>query len=337
MDLSSVGRRFRGSLLHLVTMSCLLAAGVGGCVARFRAPPQQVATRPATTAPEVWTLPGPRYGNWVYERRDLLRESPGEPVPYRRQTRPGRIIEGQLIGVPFLPLKDYFRRPEMTPAQMNALPKAPLQRAYAALMLELDSPMPLYPLRITVGEPVVGVSNIACFNRFGHRLDYGTIEREVTVEGVQDVTCRVGWFPECKRIRVHLRFRFPWGPSVDVSEYLWLADGLGEVKRVEHITGWIWLFWMESAYEYSLVSFEPVTVPARTRPAASRILGGRAPDRQGAPDERIDWSRIAVTFDQVFPQPRVSGMYVELVDEGRDGIGRATREMRRRRAGQEPD
>lgn len=288
-----------------VGAACVLFVGWGGCASRFHVPPPQTPAQPTTTTtslPAMWKLPPPRYGNWLFERRDLLHEEPAGPSPYARQTRPGRIIEGRLIGSPFLPIKSYLRRPEMTPAEMNALPKAPLLRAYAALMLELDSPMPLYPLVMPWDASVIDVSNIGCFDRTGHRLDYGTITREVRVEGREGVFCRAGWFPDCVRLRIDLRLRFPWSPSVDVTEYLWLADGLGEVRRVEHITGWMWLFWIESAYEYSLASFEPVEAKSPTRPAVSQPVA-----------EPINWSCIAVVFDRVFPRPRVSGMYVEQV------------------------
>ncbi|MGB9623354.1 MAG: hypothetical protein ACPMAQ_00690 [Phycisphaerae bacterium] len=288
-----------GRWVILVGVACVSLQG--GCAARFRAPPQPAAEYPTTAGmPAVWTLPAPRYGSWAYERRDLMQEGPAEDALYRRVTRPGRIMEGDLIGIPFLPLEAYLRRPEMTPARMNALPKAPLRRAYAALIIELDSPMPLYPLEIRPREPILEVSNLGCFDRNGHRIEYGSIEREVIAEGREDVLCPAGRFPGCIRLRLDLRFRFPWGPSVDVTEYLWLAEGFGEVQRVEHITGWIWLFWIESAYQYSLVSFEPApTTGPTTQPA----------------EELLNWSRMAVTFDRVFPRPRMSGLYVELVGE----------------------
>jgi len=288
-----------GRCVILLAVACLFLQG--GCAARFRAPPQPAAEHPATAGmPAVWSLPAPRYGSWFYERRDLMHEGPAEDALYRRVIRPGRILEGVLVGVPFLPLEGYLRRPEMTPAEMNALPKAPLRWAYAALLIELDSPMPLYPLEIRPGESILGVSNLGCFDRNGHRIEYGSIEREVIAEGREDVLCPAGRFVGCMRIRVDLRLRFPWGPSVDVTEYLWLAEGFGEVQRVEHITGWIWLFWIESAYQYALVSFEPAPATGPTTQPA---------------EEPLDWSRIAVVFDRVFPRPRMSGMYVELVGE----------------------
>ncbi len=277
---------------------------LAGCTSRFHSPaPYTAGPSPTATdsAPREWVLPFPRDGDWVYERRDILRREPDLPVLYRRLTRPARIVEAELIDTPLLPIREYFRRPSMTPEEVNALPKAPL-KARAALMIELDEPMPLYPARLPSDRPVVGSSVIRCYNRGGHRVAEGRIEREVTAEGLEDVTVPAGIFASCKRIRVDLRLRFPLGPTLDVTEYIWLADRLGEVRRIEHISGWFLIVPVESAYEYALVSFGAVPA-ADTAPA---VPGAGPP---------AHWSRLAVLFDRVFPGPSVSGLYVELVGE----------------------
>ncbi len=288
-------------------LACVLFVLTPGCAARFRTPARHVSAAPSTAAsrPPAWTLSAPRNGEWVYERIDMLQDPPDLPVFYPRQTRTTREIQSALIGVPLLPIESYLRRPGMTPEEQNALPKLPM-RARAIAMIEIEAPMPFYPAELPVDRPALATSPIGGFNRAGYRVAYGLLEREVFAEGIEDVTCPAGVFRDCKRIRVALRFRFEWGPTIDATEYLWLADGLGEVQRIEHIVGWFVLIPVESAYRYSLVSFTP----------AVEATSAASPPAAPAPEGPKAWSRVLVTFDRVFPQPSVSGMYVELVRDG---------------------
>lgn len=277
---------------------------LGGCLAGVRMPEAAPApSSQASTRPSVWELPAGLEGRWVYERRDLVRRGRDDPEPYVRRISGGRIREGQLLNTVFLPIERYLRRPAMTPEQMEALPKAPL-RARAALMVELDPPISLYPAQVSTTEPLVESAEVGLFDRRGHRIYLGRVEREIQTQGLEEVTCPAGTFRSCKRLRIGLRFRFPWGASADIDEYLWLDDAVGEVRRVERISVLYWVFWMEGAYEYRLVSYDPKP----SAPAANRS-GGPAEDG-GAP---ILWSRAAAVFDRVFPHPRLSGLYAERV------------------------
>jgi len=206
----------------------------------------------------------------------------------------GLQTEGALITRRFLPLTTYIRRPEMSPEQLNALPKAPLL-GYAAVIVELDQPMPYYPATIRLGETVTNTSVIGCYDRLGRKFFPGTVQRTATAECYEDVTCPAGEFKQCKRMRIELKFRFPLAVSTDVTEYRWFADGVGEVRRLEHLTCVILVFWMEATYDYRLVSYfldSPESQPTETPPR--------------------DWTCIAALFDRTFPHPRLSGMHVEL-------------------------
>jgi len=261
----------------------------------------------ASTAQSAWKLPAGLEGRWVYERRDLVRRGRDDPEPYLRRISGGRVREGQLLDVVFLPIERYLRRPSARPEQMEAQPKAPL-RARAALMVELDPPISLYPTSISTSGPLVESAEVGLFDRRGHRVYLGRVEREIQTQGLEEVTCPAGTFRSCKRLRIGLRFRFPWGASADIDEYLWLDDAVGEVRRVERISVLYWVFWMEAAYEYRLVSYEP------------EASGPVAADRSGKPEEDgnapILWSRAAAVFDRVFPHPRLSGLYAERVPPG---------------------
>ena len=286
----------------MVTAAMLLAASMG-CAGRFRPPSGHDMPPRSVEAAEVWTLPSPRLGHRIFERKNLMRN---ETDQYAQIVEPDRVIEGACIGRPFLAIREYLRRPEMTPQEMESLPKAPL-KAHYALMFELDSPRRLYPQRIHRGEPAVATSKIGCFDQNGHRFYYGRVTRTAVTEGLEDVSCPAGEFKDCRRVRVELAFRFPWGPVVDVTRYMWLAEGVGEVRRIEHVRGVVWLLFLESAYEYLLVSF----APAEPHVASSST---------SKPAEALGiWSCIAVLFDRTFPQPRVSGVLVELTEtEGAD-------------------
>ncbi|MBN1488530.1 MAG: hypothetical protein JXA69_01315 [Phycisphaerae bacterium] len=286
----------------LATAAMLLPASMG-CAGRFRPPPGHDMPPPAAEVAEIWTLPSPRLGHRIFERKNLMRN---ETDQYAQIVEPDRVIEGACIGRPFLAIREYLRRPEMTPREMESLPKAPL-KAHYALMFELDSPRRLYPQQLRRGEPALATSRVGCFDQNGHRFCYGRVTRTAVTEGIEDVSCPAGEFKDCRRLRVELEFRFPWGPVVDVTRYMWLAEGVGEVRRIEHVRGVVWLLFLESAYEYLLVSFTP-TEPYVTSSPTSK------------PAEALGvWSCIAVLFDRTFPQPRVGGVLVELTEaEGAD-------------------
>ena len=225
---------------------------------------------------------------------NILQRDPELPALYARRMRRDRQLEGRLIEMPLRPLQDYLRRPDMTPEQARALPTPPFQNL-TAVVIELETPLPLYPSALRLDRAAVDASPIRRFHRSGYQTAEGTIEREVIAEGSEDVICPAGTFRGCKRIRVELRLRFLWGPNIDVTEYIWLADRLGEVRRIEHIQGCFFVFFLESAYQYSLLSFEPA---ADSRPAV----------------ESPRWSRILATFDKVFPNPSLGGLCVEFAE-----------------------
>jgi hypothetical protein len=266
-----------------------------GCGGRFRVNqlkgPQ---TQPTTQAADVWHLPLPASGNWLWERHDLDAEPDAPRSLYVKKVSPGRQIEGGLIARRFPPLADCIRRPGMTPEQTRALPKAPI-RAYAAIILELSHPMPYYPAEIRIGQSVYGSAGAGCYDRFGRCFFYGTVERTATAEGYEDVTCPAGEYKQCKRIKIELRFRFPWNTNIDVTEYRWFADGVGEVRRLEHVDCTLWIFSLNATNDYLLVSFFPDATASQ------------------AADAPRNWSTIAVIFDRLIPHPRITGAYVELV------------------------
>jgi hypothetical protein len=305
----------RGWYRKVQVLSLLVCGLAAGCAREFRPPGKGVVQAPeAATAsgPAVVSIGRTRYGRWVYERRSLMGGDSDTAQSYVRLVRPGRRIEGEFVGKQFGPIAGYLRRPEMTPEQMEGLPKAPIKhKRRAAYMIEIASPAPLCPESLRLGETQTDRSEIGVFDYRGHRTHLGTVERTAAAEGIEDVRTPAGLYPGCVRVRTEIAIRLSFAVRMDVELYQWFAPGFGEVRRVEHFTALVWVFWMESAYDYVLRAFVPDDV------SAARAAGERM----------RKWSRAAIWFDRTFPRPRVAGLYIELVNGGgtRPATGRAAK------------
>ena len=139
------------------------------------------------------------------------------------------------------------------------------------------------------------IVQLCCYNRDGHLVRRGTVTRKIQFEGFEDVEGDGVLYADCPRLRITTRIRVRWGPRVDLTEYVWLADGVGEVRRTERIQGFVFLTLFGGVYTYELMN-TPHTV-VRASGAASA-----APRR---------WSRCAVFLESVFPNPLLGGLIIE--------------------------
>lgn len=206
-------------------------------------------------------------------------------------------MEGSLVFREFLPIEKYLqqRGPASRPAGAKP-PKAPLEGG-TAFMFELFEPLEPFPSELVPGTPIVESTPVVYYDYDGRRLSRGTLTRSVEIEGFEHVATPGGEFPDCLRLRLDLTVQIPWTVHMDWTSYMWLSAEIGEVRRIEQMSGWFLIFWFDSRYEYRLLSGDPVL--HRPRDEAIR------PPR---------WKYGAVLMDRVVPRPRITGMVVDYAD-----------------------
>ena len=279
----------RRSILVLVAA----AAGQSGCAGRWqeelRRPQSQPETQTFDLRPylEAW-----RFGRWTYERSQPGHEGP--PQQYTRITGPTRMTEGRLLGREIRPLGEYIHQPVPTsrPAEHRRI-KPPLQGG-TGFMFELLVPMEPFPASLKPGQRITSATPIIYCEYDGRMLARGTLTRLVEIDGIEDVSCPAGEYADCLRIRLDMTVTLPWLLHLDWSSYLWLSRQVGEVRRLEHMSGWFVVFPFESTHEYALVAGRPFP------PVAGAPVSGEP-----------RWQFGAVLLNRAVPSPEIGGLVVD--------------------------
>jgi len=197
---------------------------------------------------------------------------------------------------PFLPLQRYLEPADILTSRADGGPRpsAPMKEG-TAVFFELARPLEPIPPELETTSPITSTTAVRYFSYHGKPLATGTMTRQVQIEGFEDVECPAGRFEHCLRVRVDLTVRFPWRVIVDLTSYLWLSPKVGEVRRVQHISGWFLIFWFGNVHEYQLVSFTPAHA---------------GPGSAGLPPPQ--WAYGAILFERAAPHPQIAGMIVDL-------------------------
>ncbi|MBI4581117.1 MAG: hypothetical protein HY718_15545 [Planctomycetes bacterium] len=275
-------------------LGLIVLLSLAGCGGRWRSAIKAVQSQPAVQESGIEPyLRATRVGRWTYECREVGR---GDIAPrtYVREANLLGTMEGKLLGREFLPIEQYLRLPPTAtaPAEANP-PQAPLKGG-TAFMFELTEPIDPYPPELAAGQPITSTSPIRYYDYDGRLLSQGTLTRTAQIEGVEEVECPAGRFPDCLRLRVDFTLHLPWLIRLDWSSYLWLSTQVGEVRRLEHMSGWFWILWFSGTHEYLLVSSEV--------PAAGPGAGRTPPPR---------WRYGAVVLNRAIPRPQIGGLVVD--------------------------
>lgn len=284
----------------------LLASGLllsSGCLRP--APPQldlEQLRPPAEKLDLSAYIRAARFGEWVYERRELPLREESEPSRVVRRVTAERYSEGNLVGRGLPPLERYLQKPppEGDSETAEDIPREPpphLSSRENPYLLELVEPMEPVPLELAKHNPLMSASELRYYGRRGRLEMTGTLTRRVELEGVQDVDCPAGHFVNCLRIKLEMHIEFPFGPSIDWNSYSWLSAEAGEVRRIEEFSGLFWIFGFGSAHEFRLVSYNLQAVETRPVELSPR------------------WARGLITLDRGIPRPRISGLIFDFENE----------------------
>ncbi|MHC4063700.1 MAG: hypothetical protein ACYSUI_04270 [Planctomycetota bacterium] len=292
----------------------VLLAAAGGCgPAAWRPALERVRPGAPNTAIDLTPHLQPSIeGSAVYARWSLS-DQDEPPQLYERRPGAGTLTEGAMAAKRITTVAEYLEPTAKARYRRGALWPEDPKRSGAAFFLEFDPPLVYLPASIDVDTTFQQRGRMRYHNRDAAGLREGTVSREVTFEGFETVHAGGIEYPDCARLRIECRYRLRWGPRVNTTEYVWLARGIGEVSRVERVSGLAWLVYFTEAYAYELIE-PPLLQPSST--------GESQPQVQA-------WSRCAVFLDRVLPHPRLGGLAVELAPStAPNTVARATRARR---------
>lgn len=300
------GRPCGPSVRTFVLCAAWSMLGLPGCIGPWRPPRNHVSEPPPLTHVSQFRrcLAANRVGRWVYERRPLP-EREGRPTrTHVRQVGVGRLSEGLLDDRSFLRIERYLDLgPQATSRPADTVeagsptplrPRAPLEGGTGIFFRLAESADPIPPELESVSA-ITGETRVTYYDYRGIPQATGALKRVTELEGIEDVETPAGRFEACYRVRVDLTIRFPWLAIIDLTHYLWLSPEVGEVRRVQRLTGWFLIFPFASADEYRLVSCSPSAASARA---------------VEMPPPR--WQSGAVLLEGDYPTLRIAGMVIDL-------------------------
>ncbi len=281
-----------------VTLSMWLAICGGGCGGKWHPPNRTETASPQSRPTLVECLRVDGQGRRIYERRDYPVRKGASTSVYARDYHRDRIQEGMLVDRALLPLDRYLRNVTTQPATEKR-PKLSFGR-FMTIFFEVTDPLPTMPLDLDLKQPIQSTTSIRYFDYLGRPAMWGTVTREAEIEGYEDVECPAGRFEDCLRVRVDLKVHFPWTMMADLKHYVWLSPRVGEVRRLQSLTGWFLIFLFGSTQEYRLMSYSSSSATGQAELSPAAIAPG--------------WKRGLVVFDRGYPYVRIGGMVVDLAD-----------------------
>ena len=209
----------------------------------------------------------------------------GGETPYSQETGRRR-TEGRMCGGVFPAVDDYISGRAAWPDPKDTV-----------FFLEFTPPLPEWPAAISGSSPAEWTASVSCFEpcgQPGEPFRVGTVTRSVRLLSVGARADALGRaYDDC--VVLGGVTTFDLGVTLlRVEEVVWLAPGVGVVRRQETITGVLLsLFQMSASYQYSLVQL------SAEKP--------RAGDRR--------FRRVALCLESKIP-PKVGGAIVEWPDDG---------------------
>ena len=178
-------------------------------------------------------------------------------------------------------------------------------QSHAAFFMRFEPALGCTPNRVVGGSELVCESGVQMFNWQGRPNYKGRVGRHLYFEGFDRVQIGQIEYDDCLLLRAEMHFRFPWIGRVDTTEFIWLARGIGEVRRLARWRGFVFLAFFDEMSRYELVEYHPGDVkssPGETHSAAA----------EGAADGYLRaWRQCAVFLQPALPRPQLAGLLVE--------------------------
>ncbi len=279
------------------TLVVAFVAGLGGCTPAWRPPAETVKIAEARQRVDLADYaPASREVARTFTRLEL-ESSPTDTTEYRRRYSGRWRVEGVMANSPAGSLSDYLGENAPRSADRWRLWPVGPNRKGAAFFLEFEPPLVYLPASIEADRRVSQTVALRYFNRDGIPRRRGSVKRTIELEGFETVIANGTSHADCIRLKMETHIRVNWGPRVDLTEYIWLAGGIGEVRRIQRFGGMAYLVPFSEVQTFELASGSPDDAPAGGERAEAGEL----------------WARCAVYLDRLPPHPRLGGLTVELV------------------------
>ncbi len=287
----------------LIALIALIAIIAGGAGCRLQEPVVDVgfADGPLVTSVDLSAYLPNLIGQTRYFRRRSVHRRSTEEERYAKQWHTWGRAEGLLAGLQTGALGHYFGANKPQDGQSPfPWPKLPAGKG-DAFFLEFDPPLIEWPLHLSPLRPRTQQSRVQSYGPKGNELWEGTATRTLTFQGFADVHVGGRRYAHCAVVHSETTMSFGFWFRVVLSEWVWLAEGLGVVQRRERFSGSLLVIIpFASAYVYELA--DAGELPAHSNTGDDRIY------RQ---HQVSAWHRAAVLLDRVLPAPRIAGLIVE--------------------------
>ena len=261
----------------IITLPVALLFVCAGCGRPWRPTLETVRT---TELPPTFALadylalvPG---SEWLYERSTPNTSPRADVTTFRRVLTETAMTEGQLVGRSVPELHPVLNRSN-GPSKKERATLSTFLKGGSAFLVTFDPAIPLYPETLVPGETVQEQTKLLYYDYQGRYGYHGTVTRRVTLEGLETVETPSGMYTDCLRLRIDTEFRLDWALWADITDYVWLAAGVGEVRRIERTAGVAWIFLFDATTEYRLIRHTPAHTPSSApldnpRPRCSALL-----------------------------------------------------------------
>jgi hypothetical protein len=275
-----------------------------GCTGTWRSDKRNVdSSQPVPAERLAHCLQANRIGRWIYHRYEYPINKDESPQQYVRIRTGDRMVEGLLVGKE-IPSLHGLLEAQATRAESKSKPPLSFGKKMT-IYWEVEQALPTIPPSLGQEKRAVAETTLRYYDYLGRLGAQGTVTRGAVLEGMEDITCPAGTFKDCLRVRVEIDVRFPWIFQSDLTTIAWLSPEVGEVRRIQHLTGWFLIFWFGSAQEYELISGFPAIQQEANVPLTEI--------------EPVNWKTGLMVFDRGYPHVRIGGMLVDFADSGVGG------------------
>lgn len=250
--------------------------------------PQTKPDRPTLTQ----CLQADRLGRSLFGRRDIDADESKTDL-YWRIKDAGHFREGLLADRNVGDLTRYLQD-EDTLSGDRKRPQLSFGKKIT-IYFQLTESMDAVPADLMPGQSVEDTTELEYYDWRGRLSGTGTLTRIAGFDGYESIEVPAGRFDDCVRLHVALEMHFPWLMKGQLETYAWFSPDVGEVRRVQRMSGWFLVFWFGSGQEYRLLEHRPTeTLAAETDLCPSPC-----------------WKRGLVVFDRGYPRLRIGGMQVD--------------------------
>ncbi len=233
-------------------------------------------------------------------RRTPLGRGRQKATEYKIVQKGRQRYEGDLVGVHVGSIEVFLAKTNEAQGGPSFPWPDPHGKTHAPFFLKPDPPFERAPQKLRAWPPYFNETDVSYYNWAGEMTHSGTVGCETVFEGWEDVRVGRHVFQRCPRVQIDTWLRLPWVARLHVIEQVWLAEGVGMVRREVQWRGWVALLVRVSGgCMFELVS------PIEKQKKAENAPQNEPPPYFGS------WSCCAVYIQPSLPKPQLAGLIIE--------------------------